>query len=398
MNFIQQLSQLNPFVAGLFGTFASGIVLYLLRSVPLTIGQLIFKFCTTELTILSSDQVFISVDEWLNKQNFGNIVRLFKLSSKDGKLIPGFGSHIVRYKNKFLFINRSISQAVSAYGDRPEWISIRTFGYTHDTLKNIVAEICEKKDKLNAFVWNTTNSYWQKINEVHRKDLTKVFLPQPIKDKILSKITWFRNNFQWYQDKGIPYRLGCLFYGPPGTGKTSLITSIANKFKLPIYILNLKSLTGGDIELFKAVSFADSNTILLIEDIDAMHATDDRTKESTDKDKKTVSHVTLSGLLNAIDGITASEGRILCMTTNHIDKLDNALIRAARVDLTIKLDLMELEQVDELIINMFPKEEVIQKTFQEMARKIDKRSPAEWQAELIDYTISQDNKLVELNN
>lgn len=42
--------------------------------------------------------------------------------------------------------------------------------------------------------------------------------------------------------------------------------------------------------------------------------------------------VTLSGLLNCLDGVTSTEARILFMTTNYLDRLDPALIRPGRVD------------------------------------------------------------------
>ena len=37
-------------------------------------------------------------------------------------------------------------------------------------------------------------------------------------------------------------------------------------------------------------------------------------------------------VLNAIDGVGSHEGQILIMTTNHITRLDEALIRPGRVD------------------------------------------------------------------
>lgn len=46
--------------------------------------------------------------------------------------------------------------------------------------------------------------------------------------------------------------------------------------------------------------------------------------------------VTFSGLLNALDGAAAQEGRLLFMTTNHIEKLDSALIRPGRCDYRLK--------------------------------------------------------------
>ena len=42
--------------------------------------------------------------------------------------------------------------------------------------------------------------------------------------------------------------------------------------------------------------------------------------------------VTLTGLLNALDGAVGSEGRITFLTTNYLDRLDAALIRPGRVD------------------------------------------------------------------
>lgn len=45
---------------------------------------------------------------------------------------------------------------------------------------------------------------------------------------------------------------------------------------------------------------------------------------------------TLSGLLNIVDGVAAHEGRILIMTTNAPEKLDNALLRPGRVDFQVE--------------------------------------------------------------
>ena len=51
------------------------------------------------------------------------------------------------------------------------------------------------------------------------------------------------------------------------------------------------------------------------------------------KDRNAVySGVSLSALLNCLDGVGAQEGRILIMTTNHPNKLDAALTRPGRVD------------------------------------------------------------------
>lgn len=50
------------------------------------------------------------------------------------------------------------------------------------------------------------------------------------------------------------------------------------------------------------------------------------------------SSVTFSGFLNALDGVASGEERIIFMTTNHLEKLDPALIRPGRVDIAQLID------------------------------------------------------------
>lgn len=83
--------------------------------------------------------------------------------------------------------------------------------------------------------------------------------------------------------------------------------------------------------------------IVLLEDVDGMH-----TNMGGDSDKKALyghNGLSRSGLLNAIDGVVAADARILIMTTNHVDKLDPALIRPGRVDVKICLPLASKYQV-----------------------------------------------------
>lgn len=126
-------------------------------------------------------------------------------------------------------------------------------------------------------------------------------------------------------------------------------------FHLEIYVasLNSKSLTEDALaSLFQQLPF---RCIVLLEDIDVAgftgrrdeptktqaQASDNKelTTDSTPAKETTDQGISLSGLLNVIDGVASTEGRILVMTTNHIEKLDKALIRPGRVDLTVRFDL-----------------------------------------------------------
>ena len=55
-------------------------------------------------------------------------------------------------------------------------------------------------------------------------------------------------------------------------------------------------------------------------------------------------------MLNALDGIASQEGRILFMTTNHIEKLDTALIRPGRCDMKVKLNLASKNQIKKMFV------------------------------------------------
>jgi chaperone BCS1 len=133
-------------------------------------------------------------------------------------------------------------------------------------------------------------------------------------------------------------------YGPPGTGKTSLVSGLAAHFGLSVYCVNLTEFN--DRSLMAAISQVPRNSVLLFEDIDCMKGGQKRespVKELTDSDGKANTTgagnngVTLSGLLNVLDGFFAPTGVLFMMTTNRIETLDPALLRPGRIDYKLYL-------------------------------------------------------------
>jgi mitochondrial chaperone BCS1 len=124
-----------------------------------------------------------------------------------------------------------------------------------------------------------------------------------------------------------------LLYGPPGTGKTSFTQAIAGACGLHICYLNLAGGNLNDDSLNTLLNSTEVNSIILLEDIDAIF----QGRESVQEKRDGGQSVTFSGLLNALDGVRSQEGRILIMTTNHKDKLDPALLRPGRADRCIEL-------------------------------------------------------------
>lgn len=142
---------------------------------------------------------------------------------------------------------------------------------------------------------------------------------------------------QWYADRGIPFRRGYLLHGVPGSGKSSLIHAIAGELMLDIYVVSLSSSWINDSTLTTLMGRVPARCIVLLEDLDAAFTRstsrdDDATGSPENKNSSSsndnnessnsrrrhkndhlsdVNTLSLSGLLNALDGVAASEGRIL---------------------------------------------------------------------------------------
>ncbi|XP_073503502.1 mitochondrial chaperone BCS1 isoform X2 [Phyllobates terribilis] len=164
-----------------------------------------------------------------------------------------------------------------------------------------------------------------------RRPLTSVVLEEGISDKIVQDVKGFIDNPKWYSDRGIPYRRGYLLYGPPGCGKSSFITALAGELEYSICLMSLSDNSLSDDRLNHLLSVAPQQSIILLEDVDAAFVSRDLAKQNPAA-YQGFGRLTFSGLLNALDGVASTEARIVFMTTNHIDRLDPALIRPGRVD------------------------------------------------------------------
>jgi chaperone BCS1 len=178
-------------------------------------------------------------------------------------------------------------------------------------------------------------------------------MDEAVKKDVLEDMKQFldEETQEWYAARGIPYKRGYLLDGPPGTGKSSFCLSVAGLYELDIYILNLSSL--GDAGLAKLFTQLPPRCVVLLEDVDAVGL--GRKDTGTGQPQKDAAHhgVSLSGLLNVIDGVGSQEGRILIMSTNYIDHLDEALIRPGRVDKTIVFKCADKKIAAQLFCTIF---------------------------------------------
>lgn len=81
--------------------------------------------------------------------------------------------------------------------------------------------------------------------------------------------------------------------------------------------------------------------------------------------------MTLSGLLNGIDGVVAAEERMIFMTTNHLEKLDAALTRPGRVDKMSFIGNATESQAKELFLRFYEGKDSLAKEFTNKLKELD---------------------------
>ncbi|KAF9917308.1 mitochondrial chaperone [Lobosporangium transversale] len=254
--------------------------------------------------------------------------------------LPAPGLHFFWYRNRLLWLHRERARpagsTVATSGSAVENITISTIGRSRDLIQSLILEAQRKfidRDQSRTVIFQADQ-------------YDTIVMDPKLKNYIVEDAKEFFASESWYAERGLPFRRGLLLYGSPGTGKTSFIHALAGELGLNIYVVNLSSKNLTDDTLSELVSDTPSRCLLLIEDVDAAFVQ----RESQDAAKG----ITFSGLLNSVDGVSAQEGRILCMTTNHLERLDEALIRPGRVDVRAKFGKASQLQAKELFIKFYP--------------------------------------------
>jgi chaperone BCS1 len=216
----------------------------------------------------------------------------------------------------------------------------------------------KKDDALELFHLDMDGD-WNKYSTVNKRSMDTVAVPSELKSTLKDQIEHFKDNRQWFYDRGLPYKLAYLIHGQPGGGKTSLIKSIASEFNMNICVININQVSDKSLE--KGLANVPNNSVVIIEDFDSSGASKDRVQVNTESDdlKSIMSSLTLTGLLNTLDGINPLDDCVIFMTTNHLDKVDSAIYRKGRIDHIIEIKEVSPIDVAEYSSKMYPEHDFI---------------------------------------
>lgn len=201
------------------------------------------------------------------------------------------------------------------------------------------------------------------------------------KEKIMNQINFFVNNKDWYIKRGKPYTLGVCSYGNPGCGKTSFVKAIGKLLNRHIILVDISKIryqkNADEIffnEKINNIKIPYDKRIYVFPDFDCMSDLTnnreinhkifdnlDSNKNQIENFKKILNNhesikntpLNLSKLLNIFDGIPERTGQIIMMDTNHIDKIDKALLRPGRIDCLIEFKKMNLLNMLKMINNHY---------------------------------------------
>ncbi|KAH7061861.1 P-loop containing nucleoside triphosphate hydrolase protein [Paraphoma chrysanthemicola] len=277
-----------------------------------------------------------------------------------------FGGRFWFRRRGHLFYLERTETAGTLFGQgKEEKITLGVIHWSSEPVKTLIQEIIDADWEEGAR--NTPVHYprdptrlpgtWKEFSSRRSRNLDSVVLDAEKKKSLLEDLNAFHEPgaSKYYAKRHIPYRRGVLFHGPPGTGKTSLAMAIAAEYRLPIYVIPLSDGGITDYSFPMFLRTLPERCLLLLEDIDSagiVSAEEAKPMRSADPGQSG-GVLTRTGFINGLDGVTTPEGFVSIMTTNHLEKLDPAMIRAGRVDFTLEISLATKDDARQMFINMY---------------------------------------------
>ena len=270
------------------------------------------------------------------------------------------GRHVLMYEGHIMMIDRvREQQTVDLHTGMPwECVKLTALGRSRSLFTNFLAEAqehAEAKQELTTTVYTNWGTEWRPFGAPRRRrPLHSVVLDEGVSEHVLRDV---QERVESPNGALIAaYRIGAAISctAPSRMRQVLLCRRIGGELGYDICVLNLSDAGLTDDRLAHALSTTPPTSLILLEDVDAAFVQREAAEGAPGRRRQSM--VTFSGLLNALDGVAAGEERILFMTTNHIEKLDPALIRPGRVDVIHHIGYASRAQCVHMFLKFFPTE------------------------------------------
>jgi len=326
-------------------------------------------FCYS-LKVEESSKFYYALQKFVMKEKSGKIHNFYYKSiydnfidgeNDDTDLFYNYGYLIFKHAGSRILmfkINETLQNSMTPYKNIKQ--TIKVYSFSKKSLTSFVEYIVNSYQKNKLHYYFNDNGEIRILGKIMNKTFDNIFLNDNLNEFIRKDIDVFQASEDRYFLLGLKYKRTYLFYGVAGTGKSSLSVAMANYMRRNILSINIsKDMT--DATLIKLISTREKGSIILFEDIDCLFDNLER-KESTDEEKKNSIKVTLSCLLNILDGSYTPNDVVFILTTNHIEKLDPALRRDGRIDVSLEITKPNIETKGRYVsfIKKFKNDETIE--------------------------------------
>lgn len=358
-----EITKTNPLIATLVIPIVAGLMIYL-KNVPRFIWNWIVRNTTVTMNLNNAGwdgnvDAYNTFDMWFMMSGYKRFSRNFFMfrqyrdemfageSWKPYRMGIGNGTHIFFYEGRFFWFHKGKLESSGSEKQKEE-ITIRTFGWNHKVFEDLVDLFNKKKTGDEAVsVHSFKGENWTEVGTIPHRDISTFCMNQQTKNEIIGKLQTFFDSREWYRSKGLTYKISFLFLGPPGTGKTTLAKLLGVHFKRDLYILDLSRQSNAS--LIDALSKIKPGSILLLEDVDqagnAVRKRKNKEEGSLIDAFAEMGQLTMSGMLNAFDGVVALDNIVVMMTSNHPEDLDDAIRRKSRIDHEYLIDELTTTEI-----------------------------------------------------
>lgn len=367
IDFYLSLSKQYPAVIGAFSLWFLGMFSYYGKSLPDKIKQFFYNRFVTRVIIDEAagdtSAYTFSISQWIFHNVTQRHIRSFLLDKNPYTGAPmlamGQGSYIFWYKGAFIFVTTWYKEKEhTTY----KMMSISTLGISLKSKQRLMdlvtaASVIGRPRQIYQFDRHRYSADWTEACAAPDRNLSTLVYEDDILQKTIDDIKDLEKQEDFYTKFNIPYKKCYLLEGPPGTGKTSFVQAVATVFNAEIYTLSLSGVDDQTLHnLLSKLSKTKTFKVLLLEDIDSLKTLHKRTDDTSEKEKPGT--LSLQGYLNSFGGVIPLKNLIIFITTNHVEKLDPAVIRPGRVDKILHIGALSDQAIREYILQRYDTSEV----------------------------------------